>query len=130
MCNNLKLNMCNVPQSEWPKDRAELHNRFHNPITRHLAYACIYWASHLVAGLDPEVGWNNEVNGLLEDFATRQLLNWMEVLSIIGRVDTAFRSLEMIHAAMVCDVLPTLVNCAACEYSWGNLNSRGFKLVP
>ena len=130
MCNNLKLNTCNVPWSECSKDQAELHNRFHNSIARHLAYACIYWASHLVAGLDPEVGWNNEVNALLEDFATRQLLNWMEVLSIIGRIDTAFKSLEMIHAAMVCGFLPTLVKCAACKYSWGNLNSRGFKLVP
>jgi len=111
MCDNLKLNMCNLPRSEWSKDRAELRHRFHNSIAGHIAYACIYWASHLVAGLCTEGNWNDEVNRLLTHFATCHILNWLEVLSIIGRVDTAFSSLDMTYTAIVRNILLLRLNC-------------------
>lgn len=106
MCDTLKLNMCHLRRSEWSKQTDLLNDAFRISIPLHLAYACTYWASHLVAGIDGngDVGVNGQVERLLERFATRHLLNWLEALSIIGRVDTAFSSLEMIHAALVCSV--------------------------
>jgi len=35
--------------------------------------------------------------GLLERFATRHLLTWLEALSSIGRMDTAYTSPSMIR---------------------------------
>jgi hypothetical protein len=109
--------MGNLPQSEWSKERSELHDCFHNSIPLHLAYACTYWASHLVAGLNTQFGWNVEVNKLLEDFAIRHLLNWLEALSIIGRVDTAFSSLETIHTTIVCNLLVIPLKFTAWKFS-------------
>jgi hypothetical protein len=79
----------------------------------HLAYACIYWASHMAAGLDDDVGLNDEVNELVEVFATQHLLHWLEVLSIIGRIDVACSSLEMIYTALVGDMCVQLIDEAA-----------------
>ena len=102
MCDNLKLNICNLPRSDWSKDWPQLRDHIHNSIPRHLAYACTYWASHLVAGLGTGVEWNNDVCRLLERFATQHLLNWVEAVTIIGRVDMAYSSLEAVGGAMVC----------------------------
>ena len=104
MCDDLKFNMCNIPESDWSRDRAQLHDCIHDSIPRHLAYACTHWASHLVSGLDTEIRWNNDVNIMLERFATEHLLHWMEVVSVIGRVDAALPSLEAVYEVMVCRV--------------------------
>ena len=101
MNNNLKFNICDLDRSEQHMKRDALPARVRNSIPPHLAYACTYWASHLVAGLDNGTGLSSEVQGLLEQFASRHLLHWLEVLSIIGRVDGAYRSVEMIYASMV-----------------------------
>jgi hypothetical protein len=110
---NLKFNICNLNHSEQHRDRAQLPDHVRNSISPHLAYACTYWASHLVAGLASDVELNSDTKGLLEQFATRHLLHWLEVLSIIGRVDMACSSLEMIHLAMVRDTIAMLMNGAA-----------------
>jgi len=106
MCDNLKLNICNLPRNDWSKDQDQLRDRIHNSIPQHLAYACTYWGSHLVSGLGTELGWNNDLCRVLEHFATQQLLNWVEAIGFIGRVDTAFSSLEAVVGAMVCQFIP------------------------
>jgi hypothetical protein len=113
MDHNLKFNICDLDHSEQHKDRDQLDDRVRDSISPHLAYACAYWASHLVAGLDRDVGLDGEVNELLERFATRHLLHWLEVLSIIGRADMAYSSLEMIHTAMVRVIFARLINKTA-----------------
>ena len=44
---------------------------------------------------------------LLEHCATGHLLNWIEVVDLIGRGDIAFSSLEASCRAMVCNVVET-----------------------
>ena len=124
MCDNLKFNICDLPRSEWSTDRTQLHDRIDDFIPPHLAYACTYWATHLIAGLNL-VGWNNEVCGLLERFATCHLLNWLEALSIIGRVATAFTSLETTHAAMVCHI-----SCLCYSTAFIDPQRLGCKFAP
>jgi hypothetical protein len=113
MDHNLKFNICDLDNTEQHKDRDQLDDRVRDSISPHLAYACAYWASHLVGGLDSDVGLNSEVNEFLEQFATRHLLHWLEVLSIIGRADIAYSSLEIIHTAMVRVIFTRLVSKTA-----------------
>jgi len=101
MDHNLRFNMCNLEQSERYKDRAQLHDRIQNHISQHLAYACIYWASHLIAGHGPDGNFDEEVKVLLECFATKHLVTWLEALSIIGRIDSAYISLNRVYTVMV-----------------------------
>lgn len=62
-----------------------------------LAYACTYWASHLGDALKGGAELDAKVKDLLERLASRHLLAWLEVLSIIGRVETAYSSLDMVR---------------------------------
>ena len=100
MDRDLRPNICNLTPDEWYKNRAQLRSRILDYISPHLAYACTYWASHLNAGLDYEVGPDAEVTFLLEVFAYKHLLPWVEALSIIGRVDTVVPSLKIACRAM------------------------------
>jgi hypothetical protein len=93
--------MCGLESGDLHKDRDELGGRIQNRVSRHLAYACTYWASHLVSGLGDDVEFDREVKQLLERFATEHLLTWLEVLSVVGRVDAAYRSLNTMYAMMV-----------------------------
>jgi len=92
MNDNLTFNMCNLEAGEEYKGM-QPQGRARNTIPPQLAYACIHWASHLVAGLEDDAGLNGEIRQLLEPFANQRLLNWLEALSIVGRVDTAYSSL-------------------------------------
>jgi len=94
MDRELKHNMCELSPNEWHEDRARLHDRIQDRISPHLAYACTYWARHLDVGLENMAGSGLEVR-LLGGFAVKHLLTWMEALSIIGRVDAAYPSLDI-----------------------------------
>ena len=101
MRDSLKFNICNLDYSEQHVDVTLLHDRVRASIPPHLAYACTYWVSHLIACLDAGIRLNTEVSELVEQFATRHLLHWLEVLGFIGRADMACSSLETLHTAMV-----------------------------
>ena len=100
MDQGLRPNICNLTPEERYQDRTELYNRIRHCISPDLAYSCIYWASHLDAGLDDGAEPDAEVTSMLEHFASRDLLTWFEVLSIIGRVDTAYPSLNTARRIM------------------------------
>jgi hypothetical protein len=48
----LKPNLCGLEPAEWSKDRAQVLHRIQHGVSPCLAYACTYWASHLVAALE------------------------------------------------------------------------------
>jgi hypothetical protein len=93
----LKLNICGLERNEWHRHRDQILHRIQHGVSPCLAYACTYWASHLVAALNDEAGFDSEVTELLERFASRHLLTWLETLSVIGRVDIAYSSLDMVR---------------------------------
>jgi len=95
MIRDLRPNLCDLTSDERYKDRTELHDRIQDCVSPHLDYACTYWASHLDAGLDDGIELDADVMLLLELFASRHLFTWMEALSIIGRVYTAYPSLDV-----------------------------------
>ena len=102
MDHTLKFNMCGLEGSDLYKDQHQLQDSIQNGISRHVAYACTYWASHLVSGLGGEAEFDEEVKWFLERFATEHLLTWLEVLGLVGRTDTAYRSLNTVYTIVVC----------------------------
>ncbi|KIL56355.1 hypothetical protein M378DRAFT_89472, partial [Amanita muscaria Koide BX008] len=61
-------------------------------IPQHLRYACTYWVNHLeVANMEDEALRNR-----LEMFAYGHMLYWLEVLSLIGQLDSAHRDISVV----------------------------------
>ncbi|KIL54672.1 hypothetical protein M378DRAFT_49252, partial [Amanita muscaria Koide BX008] len=61
-------------------------------IPQQLQYACAYWVNHLeVANMEDEALMNG-----LERFAYEHMLYWLEVLSLIGKLDSAHRAISMV----------------------------------
>jgi len=92
----LKQNICDLGPNDWFKDNSQIRHLTQNCISLELAYACTYWASHLNAG-----GLDNDVELLLEHFSSNHLLAWLEVVSIIGRMETAYSSLDRVCQLIV-----------------------------
>ena len=96
----LKLNICDLERNEWHRRQDQILHRIQHGVLPCLAYACTYWASHLVAALNDEAGFDSEVAELLERFASRHILAflaWLEALGMIGRGDIAYSSLDVVH---------------------------------
>ncbi|EUC57185.1 vegetative incompatibility protein HET-E-1, putative, partial [Rhizoctonia solani AG-3 Rhs1AP] len=73
-----EFNICGLESSYLPDHAVpNIHKRVADAISSHLLYACRYWAHHVEAGkcastLVPQ----------LQDFLSRRLLVWMEVLNL------------------------------------------------
>jgi len=93
----LKLNMCNLGLTERYMDNSEIQHLTENCILQEVAYACTYWATHLVSAemLD------STVEQLLECFASKHIFAWLEVLSTIGKINIAYSSLDTIGKLLV-----------------------------
>ncbi|KAL5633866.1 hypothetical protein ACGC1H_005901 [Rhizoctonia solani] len=78
MGEQLRFNICELESSFIPDERVEhMQDRIKLKISPSLAYACRHWANHL--NLAPK---SNDTLTMLSEFLSRQLLFWMEVLSL------------------------------------------------
>src|ERR1700733_450311 len=116
MHDGLRENLCDLDPSEWSKDRVEIYDRIKNRVSPHLAYACTHWASHLDAALPDGANLDSEAKQLLERFATKHLLMWLEALSLIGRVDMAYWSLTVARKAMQQSGITGWLNSIICTW--------------
>ncbi|KAJ2930952.1 hypothetical protein H1R20_g6157, partial [Candolleomyces eurysporus] len=85
---SLKPNICDLSPIDWYKDLKDTQSSVKDAISLHVAYACTYWATHLESG---------DLEGLLpklQQFVSKNLLPWLEVLSFIGRLDAGFSSFD------------------------------------
>jgi hypothetical protein len=81
----LKFNICGLETSHVSNDEVpDLPARIQNYIPNYLYYACRFWADHL-RGTDFE----SDFLPYLNDFFRRQLLYWLEVLSLTKAVHIA-----------------------------------------
>jgi len=96
MDSNLKPNICNLTTSDHLKDNGETQCLTRGRISEELAYACTHWGTHLASGV-----LDDEVKQLLDDFACKHILAWLEVLSTIGRIETAYPSLDSARKLLV-----------------------------
>jgi hypothetical protein len=81
----LCFNICGLESSHFAnKDVSDLSDRISSAIPPHLLYACTFWAQHIQAA--PHSG---TILNRINDFAYNNLLYWLEVLSLIGKVSLA-----------------------------------------
>jgi hypothetical protein len=90
MNRHLRENICDLGYPERYRDNSKVRHLTDGRVLQELSYACIYWAEHL-SHAETE---NNELIQQVENFALNHILNWLEVLSLIGRLDVAHPALE------------------------------------
>ena len=104
MNTQLKINICNLGLIDRFKDNHHIKQLTRDCISEAFAYAAIHWATHLADAAMVD----DEVEQLLEDFALNHFLAWLEVLSIVERVEIAYPSLDGICKLLVSCVLSSV----------------------
>jgi len=95
----LSPDMCGIGDaSRLNQDVADLPSRIAACIPAHVQYACRHWASHLSSG-----NVSDAIVALLADFCSNQLLNWLEVMSLLGDLGGAITALQSAHRIMKVD---------------------------
>ncbi|KAE9393321.1 WD40 repeat-like protein, partial [Gymnopus androsaceus JB14] len=83
MITDLHFNMCDLESSHLLNSQVEnLSERIVNNISPDLSYACLFWGSHVI---DSQL--YTILSALLQQFLIEVSLFWMEVLSIMKKVD-------------------------------------------
>jgi hypothetical protein len=95
MNSSLKENICDLDGRPANNDIANETISAH--ISEGLAYACVYWASHLTAAGKEDFQAEDDVRNLLNEFLRDHVLHWMECLSLLGRLNIAIESLREIE---------------------------------
>jgi WD40 repeat protein len=92
MKENLRFNICSLESSHiLNADIPDLLSRAKQHIPQHLSYSCTWWASHLT-----ETEFHDGIFQDLQNFMQNRFLFWLEVLSIINRVNLASRALSLL----------------------------------
>jgi hypothetical protein len=96
MAKELEFNICRLETScVFNADIPNLEGRVQERISDALQYSSVYWSSHLCSGPSPR----SEVAALLCTFLTgTQLLYWLEVSSLMGKVPEAVLALRLMKA--------------------------------
>jgi hypothetical protein len=103
----LHFNICGLESSYLGNaDVSDLPERISSAIPAYLMYACTFWAQHVQAA--PQSG---TILNKIHDFAYNKLLYWLEVLSLIGKVNLAspalLRATKWIRVGRnFCDAFP------------------------
>ena len=85
----LSPDMCKIGDSSIRNQDIDLPVRIAKYIPAHVQYACRHWASHL-----SNSHIRDTILGLLKEFCSNQLLNWLEVMSLLGELDSAMTALH------------------------------------
>ena len=89
MDEQLRENICDLGFPEKYLDNTKIRHLVGVRISSELRYACLHWVTHLC---NAERGDN--LSTLLETFSFTHLLQWVEVLSLIGRLEVAYTALH------------------------------------
>jgi hypothetical protein len=90
MKRELRFNICGLESSYLMNSEvSDMDIRIKDNISHHLSYSCSHWADHLKAS-DLE----GDITMRIKYFMERQFLFWLEVMSILGKMDLALRSMS------------------------------------
>lgn len=94
MSRSLKKNICNLesPGSLTSDVQKDVLFRC---LPSHLQYACRYWVDHLERGR-----FEIRDGGTIQVFLKTHLLNWLEALSLIGRLSEGFTMMEKLEVLL------------------------------
>jgi hypothetical protein len=96
----LRCNICELETSHiFNDDVSDLHDRTEKFIVPHLSYACHFWAHHLQLSAS-----HSATLAYIENFLRLQLLYWLEVLSLIGKLSIALWALTYVARIIVGDI--------------------------
>ena len=88
----LCFNICNLETSHLRNvEVADLATRVEAAILPHLSYGCRFWADHLLT-----TGYDATTLDAVRNFLHNHFLYWLEVLSLIRKIDSALGMLESI----------------------------------
>lgn len=88
MDEQLRANICDLKFPEKYLENAKIQSLCGGRISSELQYACIHWATHLRSADVDE-----HLSALLDSFSFTHILHWLEVLSLIGRLEVAYPAL-------------------------------------
>jgi len=89
MKSGLRFNIAGLETSHCRNaDVHDLATRIETTILPQLSYGCRFWADHLGA-----IAYDTDILKEVKDFLHRRLLYWLEVLSLIKKVNMASRML-------------------------------------
>ncbi|KIL56063.1 hypothetical protein M378DRAFT_17418 [Amanita muscaria Koide BX008] len=93
------------------KEDGIMDEQLQERIPEELRYACVYWANHLEAANIEDVDLMNR----LEQFADEHMLYWLEVLSLIGKLDAAHHAIHIVlkHLKLTSSALYQLLSDAS-----------------
>jgi NACHT domain len=112
----LMKNICNFPQYAMNNDVEDLPARRELCIAAPLLYACSSGAKHIQ--LSSQAGGNtSSALTLVNDFFTRHLLSWLEVLSIEEHLHTAIYSLHDVRLWLTDESTSYCYNSSAVPHS-------------
>ena len=92
----LKKNICNLDDHELLSNVEDLPELRAAYIGDALGYACCFWANHLI-GIPESSPDVEEVQKAIDEFFTKYLLFWIEVLSLMGNLDVCVYALNNIQ---------------------------------
>jgi len=94
MKKELGFNICKLETSYVVHDEIrDLKKRVDDIISMHLQYACRFWTDHIV-----ECDFDVEIAQEVEQFTTNQFLYWLEVMSLVRRVNRVTPGLRSVIA--------------------------------
>ena len=97
MDEQLRANICDLKFPDNYLDNDEVQHLVDGRISSELQYACLHWATHLYSA-----DKDDKLPGLLERFSFTHLLHWLEVLSLIGRLEAGYIALDYAMRFTVC----------------------------
>ena len=89
MDEQLRANICDLKFPEMYLDNHEIQHFLDDRISGGLQYACLHWGTHLF-----NAEKDDNLSGHLERFSSTHLLHWLEVLSLIGRLEVGYIALD------------------------------------
>ncbi|KAF8058632.1 WD40-repeat-containing domain protein [Lyophyllum atratum] len=88
---SLRRDICDIREPPAINaDIKDLESRLQNVASTELRYACVHWAAH-VSRARPD---DKSVTELIEAFAYTHFLFWLELLSLLGHLDTAIPTIK------------------------------------
>ena len=89
MDEQLHANICDLKFPGKYLDNDKIQHLLGDRISGELQYACLHWATHLF-----NAEKDDNLSGHLERFSPTHLLHWLEVLSLIGRLEVGYIALD------------------------------------
>ncbi|OBZ75611.1 Vegetative incompatibility protein HET-E-1 [Grifola frondosa] len=91
MTTNLRQNICDLRDpSRLNNEVPDLADRISHSIPPYLQYACLHWAAHLHV----HEYLDDVLLRLLDEFVSKYLIFWVEVCSLLGRLNDAAKALN------------------------------------